>query len=572
MDQYLQTQQTRLREVFDRIDANRDRTLDRHEIGRLVRELLQEECTDGELAYVTLVLLGSAEARVSFDDFLVAIKASVEASNVVKANRALERLTAMRDFVAGHSAEVNNALGAAAHRYRGFLPLSELEPALASVMRRKLQPEESRLLVSLIHEYDLSHVTTHDLLVALQLMRVSVRPLARTGPRFASAHRRQSMPAALDGRSAGSSPPLTSSPSPLRRQSSYNPYEAPAASAATAARASVSKLEWRLEEVVVEGLPFLLDAESGKVFSAESPWPTPVGLLTSQGGFRERAAKNNFFDALNSFLKDKQARLQEVFNAFDDDHSGTLDNQEIAKMVVEMMAGATAGDQSHVQLLLLGTDNKALAQSLSFPDVLKAIRDSIDAKKAVEGHVTPNVFPALAAVADAVALALPQVQKRFLSSRLSTRDIVSLVQEVHRGFNMGELRYLLAALHQQDVTTTHTASLVELLAILRLVIVVRLPPTRGALLRASADYSTARNTPGTRTPLSDPYAAPSPSGLPDWTLEAITIEGQVYYLDPATTKVFRSDEATWPQPIGSLTSAGTYRARTAVEFFQALDE
>lgn len=127
----------------------------------------------------------------------------------------------------------------------------------------------------------------------------------------------------------------------------YSPPVQPAAvpNYAPAAPLPVQNEMWELAETSYNGRRLLEDTRTGKIFD---PVPTagayfPVGWRNRATGMIEGVDKRDgdFFVQLDTYLRSAQARLEQLFNAADDDRSGTLDRGELARLVNEIMPRAS---------------------------------------------------------------------------------------------------------------------------------------------------------------------------------------------------------------------------------------
>ena len=98
--------------------------------------------------------------------------------------------------------------------------------------------------------------------------------------------------------------------------------------------------EWILRDIVYRGKRLLLDDKTGLVYK-ESPdggWPVLVGKW-SGGQVVEKRHINpgDLFQRLDTYLKTKRVKLQDLFDRFDSNGDGELSMKELAELIREQM-------------------------------------------------------------------------------------------------------------------------------------------------------------------------------------------------------------------------------------------
>jgi hypothetical protein len=99
---------------------------------------------------------------------------------------------------------------------------------------------------------------------------------------------------------------------------------------------------WRNEKI-------LELAHAHIVASTHARTHTACGCVTTQ--LHGRAA-GDLFTALDSYLKSQKVRFQELFQSFDADGSGALDNRELGRLVRELMPTTTEAELRYFQVRL----------------------------------------------------------------------------------------------------------------------------------------------------------------------------------------------------------------------------
>lgn len=102
--------------------------------------------------------------------------------------------------------------------------------------------------------------------------------------------------------------------------------------------------EWVLTEHNFDGVQYLIDLQTGKAFTRDSPdrWPRSIG--TVRNGtlvLAQPAQRRSLFAALDAYLRQERVRLRELFDSHDMDGSGSLEAYELARLVKEVMPNAS---------------------------------------------------------------------------------------------------------------------------------------------------------------------------------------------------------------------------------------
>ena len=119
--------------------------------------------------------------------------------------------------------------------------------------------------------------------------------------------------------------------------------------------------DWVLQRLRVHEKMYLLDLETYDVYCdcRVGEWPTPYGKLDEatktivpESVDKKGGSKKDLFHELDRFLKDERRRLREVFDEFDSDRDGALNNDDLARLVRRVIPEATEGETEYFLTML----------------------------------------------------------------------------------------------------------------------------------------------------------------------------------------------------------------------------
>eukprot|EP00198_Chlamydomonas_reinhardtii_P013244 XP_001702581.1 predicted protein [Chlamydomonas reinhardtii] len=171
----------------------------------------------------------------------------------------------------------------------------------------------------------------------------------------------------------------------LRRRADAPPVTpAPAPAAAGAAAAGGSGLgPWSLEPLNWEGRRYLLHRASGAVYAGYmgpdtypqllGRWRQPETRLEGLGGsgaadegcwleLVEGHVLDGVFGGLDRYLKENRVRFSAMFEAFDADRSGTLEAEELAKLVKKLVPGVSSSEIKYIMAIIDSNEDRSVTQ------------------------------------------------------------------------------------------------------------------------------------------------------------------------------------------------------------------
>ena len=189
LDGFLRSKQQRLKDVFDRFDADHSGALNADELGRLLKEVVPGVSPSQERYF--RVMLGvtdhaSGGGGVTFDGFVGAIKESRAAGYALTAQRDDEvppALASLHAFMRANNVSARDVFAAVDADGSGTLEVDELRAMVQQLSPNASPPEVKQLLAGLvsIDVKDTGVLTYRDLLRGLRLLRVRRVPTSSSG-------------------------------------------------------------------------------------------------------------------------------------------------------------------------------------------------------------------------------------------------------------------------------------------------------------------------------------------------------------------------------------------------------
>jgi len=107
-------------------------------------------------------------------------------------------------------------------------------------------------------------------------------------------------------------------------------------------------LKWELQKHIIGGEEYLVDHNDYMVYRMGGILNTPVlhGHLDGPNVISQGNGRRELFESLDIYVKEKQGELQEKFNVFDADKSGSLDSNEMHKMLSALLPGVTPSEST----------------------------------------------------------------------------------------------------------------------------------------------------------------------------------------------------------------------------------
>uniref|UniRef100_A0A061R9T6 Protein fantom n=1 Tax=Tetraselmis sp. GSL018 TaxID=582737 RepID=A0A061R9T6_9CHLO len=155
LDGYLKGERTRLREVFDKFDADGSNALERSEV-RSMAEQLVPGIGAGDLRYLIAMLDANGDGAVTYEELMDAVADVVHAGQAAKdgfAQEMMQVLSRVREELTSRGQEVEDMFADADVGRTGALDFVEI----AALLRRLLpsvDAHEIRFLVAKLHQWD----------------------------------------------------------------------------------------------------------------------------------------------------------------------------------------------------------------------------------------------------------------------------------------------------------------------------------------------------------------------------------------------------------------------------------
>ena len=174
--------------------------------------------------------------------------------------------------------------------------------------------------------------------------------------------------------------------------------------------------------------------------------------------------KGDFFTQLDTFLRINHVNLQVLFDASNDDKSGLLDQQEMARLVHHILPHATPAETNYFQLQLEASDQREMA----YQPFVTFLKNTQTAGAAAE---RPETSIELGAVlrkmregmqrnpggAERVFAAQDTTRRKYLEGQ----PMLRFVRDAVPGTQQEDVCYLLAYLHARDVERNGQVTLAE---------------------------------------------------------------------------------------------------------------
>ena len=440
LDATLKKQQARLKDFFDAFDAGGNGTLQVSELSALIQKLMPG-ATPADLRFFQILLDADSDGHITYTELVACLKDIISASQASseRANMEVERaLQKLKNLVRNNVGDLRKTFATST---AGKLTYAQLMLLLRQLMPGS-SPQERRYIIAFLRQLDLDNtgaVSYDELAHALRVLEVVVM--------------------AADG-------------------------VTPSVSIPRARRGGAS--EWYLEEVTLNGHPYLLDPHTLRVYTpttAPGQWPQLAGRMQ---GLRlvvfERTQEQRFIKGLDSYLKTQETRLKDVFDTFDRDRSGMLDRNEIDALMRALMPDASAGDLQYFRMVLdLDGDGQ-----VTFNELINGIKDAIAASNTTVHGQTASTSPELAAVLKIFkdyitsnGVSLAQAFDRFDQGKtgyLTHNDLMAMLRTLVPNLTAAELRHVVYHLRSLDADGDGRVTLAELYQALKMAEVRRVKP------------------------------------------------------------------------------------------------
>ena len=156
LDNYLKSQHSRLKDVFDTFDRDQRGTLDKVEVAALVRALVPD-ASAGDVQYFRVLLDIDCDGEVSYDDFVNAIKDAIAAGEMIVNQDVSPELVAvlklLNEYVASNNISLAQAFDQFDENKTGYLTHSNLMRMLKTCVPN-LSPAERRSLATHLRAMD----------------------------------------------------------------------------------------------------------------------------------------------------------------------------------------------------------------------------------------------------------------------------------------------------------------------------------------------------------------------------------------------------------------------------------
>lgn len=504
LDKYLREHKQKLRSVFNMLDTDQSNTLDRNEQLELFHELMPY-ADAGDIEYLTTMLnAASLGGKLTYEEFVVAIQECLAANRASKDASDQEMSTlvhSLKEYVKENPATVKAAYDPT--EQTGYLPHAQVVHLFQRLIP-ELLPRQMRFILAYLRSLDVNAdgaMSYYELKQALGLVPFRLVQSASATPR-----KELSVPE-----------------------------------------------EWFLEELKVDRHEFLLDRITMRVYPkavSATGLMRPIGRFV--GGTVDRpAAGTDFFDRLDTYLKQKRESLQQLFVKIDTDRSGKLERREVAALLQQLIPDIRASDLKYF-LTMLDLDSA----SLTLDQLTLSLRECLAAHHALDSADQAEVSQVLSRLREASAVNKDKIFAAWREADLVGRGYLeraAIVNLYGKMFHMPsrDARYFLAYLHSTDVNGTGIMSLSDLwqtLGLCKLVI-------------------------GKRAAAAGPSQPATKLAGDEWILEEYNMDGKNFLLDRRTNRLYTVPRpgAEYPVPVGRLGSTGLEKPRSSEDLFVSID-
>ncbi|GIL82053.1 hypothetical protein Vretifemale_10957 [Volvox reticuliferus] len=582
LDAYLKQHRMRCKEVFSHFDSGSKGWLAPEELGRLVEHFLPGgQVTPGDIKYFQVMVDRNQDGRITYEEFLEAARScrAEEAATRQLTTDVTRALQLVSDYVRNYGVEIRTAFSSFDVNRNGLLEPRELARLLRTAVTPPLSDQQLRYALAHLHAYDMDGdgcLSYREFCIAMRAVDARARV---AGGREEVLLRGGFLAAGAAGEPAA--PQMRTSLGGSRPRS-------------RGSLASVDGTDMEtdlvLQEFPYNGQMLLLDPRTQRVYSSPDgrTWPQLLGKL--QNGRLTRTAElrpNDLWTRVDNYLKSNSVRLQELFNMYDADRSGSLRPSELGRLIRDMLPDVTRAEL-HYFLAMMDTNGDG---AVSYDEFLAAAKDSLRATQQLSGVVggaggagsgfPPDVLSVLDALSNRLAEQPAQARRIFNScdrnndGALDLSEAGRFLRALMPDLGSRQLQYVLSYLAALDLDGDGTLRFGELMTGLH-ALQARGPngasfsrsfaaaPGSGGGVRQLLESTSANN----RQMQSRANAAMMGRVNPvaytrDWELQEWRYRGTTYLLDPTTGLVY-GDVASaqeWPPLVG----------RKIGEAFQPLD-
>tara|TARA_B110000977_G_scaffold136810_1_gene173758 strand:- start:23770 stop:29397 length:5628 start_codon:yes stop_codon:yes gene_type:complete len=507
LDSYLKREQIHLKRAFDRFDSDGNEYLDGDELGKFL-EAVMPGVTAAQQRYFCAMCDTNNDGKITYMELVESMKSCIRIGEEVADHSSVEVLDVLkriRDHIDGPN--ILSTVSAVFHRFdadnSGTLENRELL-SMVEVLVPDVKLEEKRFLLALVAKLDLDgdgKISMAELWKAIRAVKPTI---------------------AVDAAAP------VASPKPAKKSSAR---PTPAVKAAEAIKSSPKQLV--LKEHVVKGKMFLLDAKKNYVYdmlSSPEGWLKPLGKILN-GAISKPATSADLVATLDGTLKKQKTRLKDVFDKFDTNKDGVLEESELSGMLKVLMPGSGAADLGFF-LLLLDTNRDA---RIEYEELVSCIKEIIVASQAFNERGNMYVERLLLKLKAVVRDDDRGIRSAFgRVGKLSYAKAFDVLRNLVSNDSAQDYRFLTCFLRRLDQDNTGAVGIDDISYALRVLDVVFV---------ATDGVSPSVNVPQPRQGDAD-----------EWYLEDITLNGQSYLVDRHTTRVYTraTGRDSWPQLTGSL--------------------
>eukprot|EP00232_Nephroselmis_pyriformis_P027008 CAMPEP_0182873320 /NCGR_PEP_ID=MMETSP0034_2-20130328/12253_1 /TAXON_ID=156128 /ORGANISM="Nephroselmis pyriformis, Strain CCMP717" /LENGTH=1422 /DNA_ID=CAMNT_0025005961 /DNA_START=180 /DNA_END=4445 /DNA_ORIENTATION=- len=584
LDAYLKDHQEKLRDLFDKADKDKNGTLERNELARLVTEVMPA-ATKEQQRYFQVMVDIDGDGHVTWAEFVTFLK---ECKKGADRGHAKTKLDA-EDVLARLATHVEKNRSTLEEEFDKFdrdgdNKLSELELSkLLEAIMPGVTSAEKRALVSDLRRLDANHdgkVSLREIYQALRVAKIDIH----TGmtPSKGDSTMVSSFSASNDfGDSLSSFAASSSAPRAGRRAGG-----AAASSDALTFRdegAARKRDEWVLEEYSLDGKRYLLDRKTSMLYHDNGSAARPVAAGRLSGGrLQPLTDGTDLFESLDNFLREKQARLKEVFDHFDKDKNGKLDASELRAFIKELMPQCLEPEQRYFKVMLdLDGDGKVTYEELL--GALKECKAGGARLRSKDKLGVDDILFKIAAYVDTNHTTLESEFRKADTSGDGSLDADEMARLVRRVVPAAKImtssdqRVLISELMQLG-GYNRKLTLQDLKRALQMYD-LKISKAAGGGTSQSPSTFTFDQSPtsslSVSTARSPAKSAAGGFGSPrqKWELETLNVGGKRYLLDPDTRVVYTdAPEGEWPQRLGTYSGGRIKEEEARVDFFVSLDD
>ena len=448
LDSYLKREQIHLKAAFDRFDDDGNDHLDSNELGKFL-DAVMPGVTAAQQRYFCAMCDSNNDGKMTYQELVESMKMCIRIGEKV-ADRAspevLDVLKRIRDHIDGPN--VLSTVSAVFHRFdadnSGTLENRELL-SMVEVLVPDVNLEEKRILLALVTKLDLDgdgKISMTELWKAIRAVKPTIT---------------------VDDAAA----PIAAKPA---KKSSARPT--PAAKAAEAIKASPPESnQLVIKEHLVKGKTFLLDAKNNNVYEmllSPEGWLKPLGKILN-GVISRPATAADLVATLDGTLKKQKTRLKDMFDKFDTNNDGVLEESELSELLKKLMPGCGAADVGYF-LLLLDTNRNT---RIEYEELVSCIKENIVASQAFSERANIDVERMLLKVKAAVRNNDGDIRSAFGDvGKLPYAKAFDVLGSLISDASDQDYRFLASFMRQLDQENTGAVGIDELSYALRVLDVV----------------------------------------------------------------------------------------------------